>query len=684
MELLEEFLTQPDTNFEFLRDKISGLPAFLGKTEEKRTLIRELLAGLSREDARPFEAECRRIVDLSEKGGPASLAMIVAKRLPQDAQEMFASLGDPLCKGLWAHFNHRNLFDDATSFNNARSWRGADRLYGRFEIDLDDPEPFSSTSIDPVPLQTEIKARLKTDRECTVSVIDLPNSSGHASSIMLIVRFAGEKASIAVHGKGGARQIVYVLPQEEAVLIFTPSEGLLEVAGKRAETRKIVIESFAKITLQHDLSARPLTWANYDTSRFRKSLTLELPQIDGAKVNSARIVEFEVRLNSWTGKLALRAGEKDDIAVLAMQYLEPGSVLRRSLGFSKLTIEVEILRDGGDEAEVLSIQILERNRSNVSNMTDPERRRIARRLLESWSISQSFDDLTVQEAVALMPVMADLSEFGEKTVKGTYFIDRNVDPRRLIQAGLIRRKEVEPTVFENDLDPEADPPPYDDRIVYTICRDWLVERLAKTLGTLARNTLVREVSDELWSLGETYVGGETVRIYYARGLGDMHRFLKIDTRLASLDSGFPAVVLSSRETGWPTIGNKPLIFCLTASATGAATDLITVDQIKDRFIEWRLSDPPSGVPQLIPVGADRIVLRVAGKKDLCVDGRVPVRAIELLHKDYSDRRVGVLTAELINGSTYKSVGQLFGHRWPMIQDVYLRKVGRKTWMLVGE
>ena len=385
VELLERFLTQHDDNFGVLQGQLFGSPDYSGGPDEKRTMIRELLQGLSREDARPFEAECRRIIDLSDKGGPASLATIIAQRLPQDEREVFATQGDPLCKGIWAHSNHRGLFDDATSYNNARSWRGADRLYGRFEIDLDDTGPVEATSIDIGALQTEIKARLRTDRECTIGLVDLPRSSGHASSIMLIVRFAGEKASIAVHGQGGARQIMYILPQEEAVLIFTPSEGLLEIAGKKADTRKVVIESFAKIALQHDLSARPLTWANYDTSRFRESLTLELPQIANATVNSARVVEFEVRLNSWTGRLGLRAGEKDDIAVLAKQYLEPGQVLRRSLGFSRLTIEAEILRDGADEAEVLSIQISERNRSNVTNITDPDRRRIARKLLEGLS-----------------------------------------------------------------------------------------------------------------------------------------------------------------------------------------------------------------------------------------------------------------------------------------------------------
>ncbi|MGV8986060.1 MAG: hypothetical protein ACOH2H_07245 [Cypionkella sp.] len=684
VELLESFFTQDDDNFEFVRGRLSDLSELSGDADEKRTMIRELLASLSREDARPFEVECRRIIDLSEKGGPASLATIVAQRLLQEEQDVFALQDDSLCKGLWAHAHHRGLFDDATSYNNARAWRGADRLFGRFEIDIDDPVSLLSTSIDNEALQKEIKARLKTDRECSVGVIDLPKGSGHASSIMLIVRFAGEKASIAVHGNGGARKVVYLLPQEEAVLIFTPSERLLEIAGKKADTRKVVIESFAKIILQHDLSARPLTWANYDTSRFRKSLTLELPQVEGATVTSARVVELELRLNSWTGRLALRAGPKDEIAVLAKQYLDPGHALRRSLGFSRLTIEVEILRDDGKEAEVLNIQITERNRSNVTNMADPERRRIARKLLECWKINQPYDDLSADEAVALMPVMADLSEFGEKTVKGSYFIDRNVDPKRLVQAGLIRRKEVEPTVFEADIDPEEDLPLYEDRVVYTIFREWLVERLARTLGTLAGNTSVREVSDDLWSLGETEVGGEAVRIYYARGLGDLRKFLVMDAFLASLDPDAFGIVLSGCETGWPTIGNKPLIFCLEPSAAGTVTSLITIDGVKDKFAAWRLSAPSSGVPELIPVGTERLVLRIAGKKDLYVDGRVPVRAIRLLHKDYLKERVGVLTAELIDGSTYKSVGQIFGPRWPQIVGAYIAKAGRKTWTLIGE
>lgn len=684
VELLETFFTQDDDNFAFVRDRLSEPSELSNDMDAKRLRIRELLASLSREDARPYEVECSRIIELTEKGGPASLATIVAQRLLKEERDVFGSLGDPLCKGLWAHSLHRGLFDDATSFNNARSWRGADRLFGRFEIDIDSSDPLLSTSIDREALQKAIKTRLKTDRECSIGVLDLPKDSGHAPSIMLIVRFAGEKASIAVHGKDGARQVVYVLPQEEAVLIFTPSEGLIEIAGKKAETRKVVIESFAKITLNHDLSARPLTWANYDTSRFRKSLTLQCPKVDGATIVSARVVDFEVRLNSWTGKLALKAGEKDDIAILAKQYLDPSHVLRRSLGFSRLSIEAEILRDEHKETEILNIQITERNRSNVSNMTDPDRRKVARKLLESWNISQSYDDLSAHEAVALLPIMADLSEFGHKIVKGTYFIDRQVDPKRLLQAGLIRRKEVEPSVFETDIDPEEDLPSYEDRVVYTICREWLVERLAKTLGTLANNTSVREISDDLWSLGSTEIGGETIRIYYARGLGDLHKFLEMDALLTELDAGTTGIVLSARDAGWPTIGNKPLIFCMSKSVTDAASRLITVDEIKEKFLAWRLSTPVTGLPELIPVGTDRLVVRIVGKKDLFVDGRMQVRAIELLYKDYTNQRVGVLTAELIDGSSYKSVGQIFGQRWSQISGVYIGKAGRKTWILIGE
>ena len=42
--------------------------------------------------------------------------------------------------------------------------------------------------------------------------------------------FAGQQASVATHGDRGERRLIYFLPQDEAILIYTPADERIEQA----------------------------------------------------------------------------------------------------------------------------------------------------------------------------------------------------------------------------------------------------------------------------------------------------------------------------------------------------------------------------------------------------------------------------------------------------------------------
>ena len=65
--------------------------------------------------------------------------------------------------------------------------------------------------------------------------------------------------------------------------------------------------------LTHDVSQKPLTWKRYNLSRFRSSLRLDVPRIDGYEIKFARVLEAEVRLGTWSRKLLLKVAVDDDI-----------------------------------------------------------------------------------------------------------------------------------------------------------------------------------------------------------------------------------------------------------------------------------------------------------------------------------------------------------------------------------
>ena len=203
---------------------------------------------------------------------------------------------------------------------------------------------------------------------------------------------------------------IYFRPPNEAILIYTPSLRQIEVCADSQVVRQEVAGSFAEISLGHNVSEKPLTWKHYNLSRFRSSLRLEAPRIDGYEIKFARVLEAEIRLGNWKRKLLLKVAVEDDIEEVAETFLKPNNIFRRADGFSRISIAVAYNREGDDKERTLNITISGTKSCNLQSNKDPEERNLGFALLKEWGILSAFEQIDTTDICALFPCLVRLHD----------------------------------------------------------------------------------------------------------------------------------------------------------------------------------------------------------------------------------------------------------------------------------
>ncbi|NOX41260.1 MAG: hypothetical protein GXP05_12325 [Alphaproteobacteria bacterium] len=297
---------------------------------DPRDRILENLSRYDKDDLIPVEQRCWRVRNLAEGKGVASLEMVVKKRLSNDDMIEYDKQPDSLCRSIWTFLNRRRVFDDAESFHFARKFRDLGKMYDAFEVELEKASSFDAASVDGAALAARITEVLELKTKCMVTAMDLSATDAHPASVMLIVRHGGPLSSVHDHRDDGRRGTIYFRPPNEATLIYTPVKKQIEICADSPAVRQQVSGVFAEVALNHDISQKPLTWKRYDLGRFRSSLTLPVPSIDGFEIHLAKVLEVEVRLGSWKRKLGLKVSIDDDIDAIAKKYLGPNSIIKRA------------------------------------------------------------------------------------------------------------------------------------------------------------------------------------------------------------------------------------------------------------------------------------------------------------------------------------------------------------------
>lgn len=681
--------------------------------EAFRLELIKTLSEFDQDELRPAEQRSRRIRALADGKGVTSLTTIIEQQLDDAQSQEFDRQPDQICRSVWTYLNARETFEDAESFHFARQFRDHGKLYDAFEVELENHVALDATAIDEAALAAKIKAvlELKPEISCTVKALDLPATDTHPASIMLIVRHGGPLSSVYDHRQDGRRGTIYYRPPNEATLIYTPSLRQIEVCADSPVVRQTVSDSFAEVALGHDISQKPLTWKRYNLSRFRTSLRLQAPEIDGYAFAFARVVEAEIRLGIWRRKLQLKVAVDDDIEEVADKYLGTRNIFRRAEAFSRIAIAVAYNRVGDEKERTLNLTISGTKSCNLQSKTDPEERALGFALLKEWGILSAFRQIAPDDLQAIFPQLVQLHDRVEDEVSGGYLLELGLDVSRLIEGGLLERRDRQDVVLidDDDLDGEgtvkpsategmvntvgpfgedAGKRPVSDVEMFAINGQWLHETLMRLIKPLLSKRTAQILDPDLTLLGAMQVDGAEVPVYFARRLNDPKTAQRLDLALRARNTAGVGIILAASEEMPSHLGSNVVVPLLSHLASADEEILFARDGIELAYRN-NLSLARGGVsPRVVRTGAQSGTLFIPGKEPLHLTGNDQLTIFERLVVAAGKGSPDIQVKALMEGFESRSPQQTFRkNTWDSIRDVYIGKGAKNGYwrlMLAGQ
>ena len=677
--------------------------------EAFRQELIQTLSEFDQDELRPAEQRSRRIRALADGKGVASLTTIVEQQLNDEQSQEFERQPDQLCRSIWTYLNARETFEDAESFHFARQFRDHGKLYDAFEVELEKNVALDAAAIGEAALATKIKEvlELKPEISCTVKALDLPATDAHPASIMLIVRHGGPLSSVYDHRQDGRRGTIYYRPPNEATLIYTPSLRQIEVCADSPVVRQTVSDSFAEIALDHDISQKPLTWKRYNLTRFRTSLLLQPPEIDGYEFEFARVLEAEVRLGIWRRKLQLKVTVEDDIEEVADQYLGAMNIFRRAEAFSRIAIAVAYNRVGDEKERTLNITIAGTKSCNLQSKTDPEERSLGFALLKEWGILSAFRQIAPDDLRAIFPQLVQLHDRVDDEVSGTYLSELGLDASRLIEGGLLERRDRQDVVLieEDDLEGEgtikpsstkgtvrtvgpfgedAGKRPVSDVEMYAINAQWLHETLMRLMKPLLSKRAAQILAPDLTLLGTMQVDGAEVPVYFARRLNDPRTAQRLDLALRARNTAGVGIILAASKEMPSHLGSNVVVPLLSHLASADEEILFARDGLELAYRNSLSLARGGASPRVVRTGTQSGTLYIPGKEPLHLAGNDQLTIFERLVAAAVKGSPDVQVKALMDGFDSKSPQQAFRKEtWESILNVYLSKGAKRGyWRLV--
>lgn len=644
--------------------------------------IVETLSQFDPDELRPAEQRCRRIRALADGKGLTSLTTIVEQKFDDDQSLEFEKQPDPLCRSIWAFLNARQIFEDAESFHFARQFRDYGKMYDAFEVELEKAAVLDATLIDEAALAAKITKVLELKTICTVKALDLPATAAHPASIMLIVRHGGPLSSVYDHRDDGRRGTIYFRPPNEATLIYTPSMRQIEVCADSPVVRQEIAGAFAAVTLCHDVSQKPLTWKRYNLTRFRSSLHLDPPKVEGFEIKFAKVLEAEIRLGNWSRKLLLKVAIEDDIGEVADRYLRPNNIFRRADGFSRIGIAIAYNRVGDAKERTLNIMISGSKSCNLQSNKDPEERNLGFALLDAWGILSAFKQIDPNDLRAIFPQLVALHDRVEDEVSGEYLRETGLDPDHMIQGGLLERRGRQDIVLidEDDMDGEGvvkpsvkegmvstvgpfgqsgGMRPASDFEMYEINRQWLHETVVRLMKPLLNKRGSQVLDADLTLLGSMQINATEVPVYFARRLDDPKTIGRLDLALRARNNAGVGIVLSAGADNPTCLGPNVVAPILTNLSPESEELVVARDGLELAFRNNLSLARGGATPQVLRSGKQSATLHVPGKDPVTLVGADQITIFERLVAAQKAGSPDVQVKELMDDLGSRSPQQAF-------------------------
>jgi hypothetical protein len=673
---------------------------------DQRERILQTLCNFDKDDLTPLEQRCGRVRNLAEGKGVTSLDTIVEKRLSNEELVEYGNQPDPLCRSIWTFLNARKAFEDAESFYFARQYRDHGKMYDAFEVELENSANLEAGSVDEKALANRITEVLQLKTKCTVTAMDLPATKPHPASVMLIIRHGGPLSSVHNFRNDGRRGTIYFRPPNEATLIYSPATRQIEICADSPTVRQQVSGAFAEVTLNHDVSRKPLTWKRYNLARFSSSLALPVPRIEKFEIQSAKVLEVEVRLGDWKRKLSLKVSIDDDIEDVATKYLGPNNIFKRAGMFTRIGIAVAYNKIGDEKERSLNITISGSKSCNLQSNKDPEVRSLGFALLAEWGILNAFKQIASGDLRALFPRLVQLFDRGGDEITGAELREIGLDPIHLIEGGFLERRDRQDIVLitEDGIDGEARIKPSStpgmvsaigpfgedagkyplaDMERFQINRQWLQETVLQLVEPLLTKKTSQDIDQDLVLLGDMGTDGGSTPVYFARRLGDLAVINKLDQLLRARNTSGIGIVLSASPGTLTCLGPNVVVPILGHLEKDSETQVLSWDAIIQTLDNGRNLAMGGNTVAILKSDVQSAMLCIPGKKPLALLGAKQMRIFERLVAAYNTGSPDVKTADLIDGMGANSPRQAFKKaKWNSIVGVYIVNSARGYWRLV--
>lgn len=669
-----------------------------------RRSVKSLLDEQTIEFLRPIEDRCVRINQLASADGIKSLSHVAKERLSHEQYQVFDAQPNELCRCIWMFLGRQQDFRDAEAFHAVRQYRDHGKMYDAFEVDAGAATITSVQRMDLGTLAGLLTTRLDLPSKVDISTLHLQATSTHRPSLLVIVRHAGPLSSVFHHKDGGQRKTIYFRPSNEASLVWTPDEGLIEACGASPQVRMSVAETFAEVVFKTDLSKKPLSWRYYDLSRFHSSLTLPLPPWDDVVVGLAKIIEIEMRLGTWARRLSLRVTIDDDIEDTAQRWIGGGRLLKRVEGFSRVSLAVKYKLPPKEKLRSMEISFGDR-RSNLQSKASVDDRDLGYRLLQFWGILKRLQPLEYEEIAEILPQLLELHDLPDDEVSGGQLRRRGLNPQRLMDAGVIAFKARQSRILSDDAGGEIlveageregesqakdlfhEPSGKlvsDDTRLYVLRRDWLDEIVLSALRPLIGKGRIENVTEDLISFGTWRGEHQDIPLFLVRRVDDLNRLQLADLVLRSRQGGGVGVVLTAVKTPLTHLGPNVLVPLPEILSDGKLDDDAIAD-LMQRFKEGRWLAMGGTEVSLMHFGNHLAMLYIPGKVPLPVLGPKQIKILDRLIKAHKADAPGVSTGQVIEGTGVRSPADAWkSNVRKSVVGVYFENSQRGLWRLKAD
>lgn len=665
-----------------------------------RRSVKSLLDEQTIEFLQPIEDRCVRINHLASADGKKSLTHVAKERLSHEQYGTFEAQPNELCRSIWMFLGRQQDFRDAEAFHAVRQYRDHGKMYDAFEVDAGAVTIASVQRMDLGALAGLLTAKLDLPSKVDISTLHLQATPSHRPSLLVIVRHAGPLSSVFHHKVGGQRKTIYFRPSNEASLVWTPDEGLVEACGTSPQVRMSVAETFAEVVFKTDLSKKPLSWRYYDLSRFHASLTLPLPPWDDVEVELAKIIEIEMRLGNWARRLSLRVTVDDNIENTAERWIGGSRLLKRVEGFSRVNLAVKYKRPPNKKTRSLEISFGDR-RSNLQSKASVEDRDLGYRLLQFWGILKRLQPLKYDEIAEILPNLLELHDLPEDEVSGGHLRRSGLDPQRLIDAGVIAFKARQSRILSDDdgetlietgerkgevqaedhfHEPSGRLLSEDTRL-YVLKRDWLDEIVLNALRPLVGKGRIENVTEDLISLGTWRGDQQDIPLFLVRRIDHLERLQMADLVLRSRQGGGIGVVLTAVRTPLTHLGPNVVVPLPEILSDGKLDDAAIAD-FRQRFAAGRWLAMGGTEVALMSFGNHLAMLYIPGKVPLPVLGSNQIKILDRLVKAHKADSPGVATGHAVDGTGVRSPADAWkSNVRKSVVGVYFENSQRGLWRL---